>query len=82
MGLELSVTKDEETSDYCVYAFGPPDDTTGRVRLLKASGDVEITALPGSGSGPDGPFYLAHLVPRLHEYHETGAYPDRDRWAV
>lgn len=81
MGLELSVRKTEDTPAYCVYAFGPPDARTGRARLQKASGDVELTALPDRDDASTS-FYLAHLVPRLQAYHDASTYPDRDRWAL
>jgi hypothetical protein len=81
VGLELSVRKTEETPAYCVYAFGPPGAPTGRARLRKASGDVELTALPDRDDAAP-PFYLAHLVPHLQAYHDAGTYPERDRWAL
>ena len=82
MGLELAVTKAEETPSCCVYTFGPPDGPTGRARLQKDAGDVELTALPDRDDGASASFYLAHLVPRLQAYHDAGTYPDHDRWAV
>ncbi len=82
VGLELSVRKTEETPAYCVYAFGSPDETAGRVRLHKASGDVDLLTLADTADGPDERFYLAHLVPHLQAYHDAGTYPERDRWAL
>lgn len=82
MSLELSVVKEEETADDCVYAFGPPADPVGRVRLHKASGDIELLDVPERSDGLNEHFYLAHLVPRLQAYHDRGTYPDRDRWTA
>ncbi|MFB6249972.1 MAG: hypothetical protein ABEL97_15550 [Salinibacter sp.] len=82
VGLELSVRKTDETPAYCVYAFGPPGAPTGRARLQKDSGDVELTALPDRDDGSSASFYLAHLVPRLQAYHDAGTYPDGDRWTL
>jgi hypothetical protein len=82
MSLELSVTKTEETRAYCVYTFGPPGGPTGRARLHKDAGDVELTVLPDRDDGSSVSFYLAHLVPRLQAYHDAGTYPDRDHWAL
>ena len=80
MALSMAVEKIEETPTHCVYAFGGPGTTVGRVRVEKASGDVELLALNESGDGPSEQFYLAHLVPRLHDYHDRGAYPPTDQW--
>lgn len=80
MGLPVSVTKVEETPGHCVYAFGSPDATVGRVRLHKASGDVELIELSERSDAPSEQFYLAHLVPRLHGYHDRGTYPSSDQW--
>jgi hypothetical protein len=30
--------------------------------------------------GPSEQFYLAHLVPRLHAYHDRDTYPSNDQW--
>jgi hypothetical protein len=89
MALPLAVWKDEETTAACVYAFGPapapdapPPDTAGRVRLQKASGDIEVLALPDPDDGANPRFLLAQAVSRLQAYHEAGAYPAHDRWAA
>lgn len=80
MGLPMSVEKVEDTPDHCVYTFGTPDAVIGRVRLHKSSGDVELIQLDGGGDVPNEQFYLAHLVPRLQDYHDRDAYPDTERW--
>ncbi len=80
MGLTLVVEKEEDTATHCVYAFGPPTDTVGQVRLSKASGDVEVLGELAEADGANKRFYLAHLVPRLHAYHDRGSFPTRDRW--
>lgn len=80
MGVPIAIEKVDDTSAHCVYAFGAPDATVGRVRLHKAGGDVELLELAETDDGPSEQFYLAHLVPRLHDYHDQGAYPSIDRW--
>jgi len=80
MGVPIAVEKTADTPVYCVYAFGAPGTTVGRVRLAKASGDVELLALTENGDGPSEQFYLAHLVSRLHAYHDRGTYPASDQW--
>jgi hypothetical protein len=80
MGLSMAVEKVEESPEDCVYTFGPPDAAVGRARLQKADGDVELLALDETGDGPSEQFYLAQLVPRLHDYHDRDTYPDRDEW--
>jgi len=80
MGLPVSVEKVEETSDHCVYTFGSPDTTAGRVRLHKSSGDVELIALSERDGASSEKYYLAHLVPRLQGYHDQGTYPATDHW--
>jgi hypothetical protein len=82
MGLPLVVEKEEDTATHCVYAFGSPTDTIGRVRLLKGSGDVEVLDELEETDGPSAQFYLAHLVPRLHTYHDRDSYPAQDEWTV
>jgi hypothetical protein len=82
MGVLMIAEKVEETPDHCVYAFGGPDATVGRVRLHKADGDVELLTLAETGDGPGEQFYLAHLVPRLHDYHDRDTYPASDRWTA
>jgi hypothetical protein len=76
----MAVEKVEESPAHCVYTFGAPDATVGRARVDKASGDVELLSLDESGDGPSEQFYLAHLLPRLHDYHDRDTYPDRDEW--
>lgn len=78
----MFVEKEEETDEACVYAFGVSEAPVGRVRVVKASGDVEIAEVPENTEGPDPRFLLAHLVPRFHEYQARQTYPDRDRWEV
>jgi len=80
MGLPMAVSKEEDTAEYCVYTFGSPDTTVGRVRLQKASGDLELLDLSERRNAPSEQFYLAHLVPRLRGYHDRGTYPARDQW--
>lgn len=80
MGVPIVVDKTADTPDHCVYAFGAPETTVGRVRLAKASGDVELLTLSDNGDGPSEQFYLAHLVPRLQDYHDRATYPAHDRW--
>jgi hypothetical protein len=82
MGLPMAVKKVEEAPDHCVYAFGAPDATVGRVRLYKADGDVELLDLAETADGPSEQFYLAHLVPRLHDYHDRDTYPASDQWTA
>lgn len=80
MAVPMSVAKIEDTSAHCVYAFGAPDAPVGRARLHKATGDVELIELTETGDGPSEQFYLAHLVPRLQDYHDRDNYPASDRW--
>ncbi len=80
MGLPISVEKVEEARDYLLYAFGPPDEAVGRVRVYTLSGDIELASLSETADGPDERYYLAHVVPRLQSYHDRGTYPDTDQW--
>jgi len=80
MALTMAVEKVEDTPTHCVYAFGGPDTTVGRARLDKSSGDVELLELNESDDAPSEQFYLAHLVPRLHDYHDRGSYPAGEQW--
>ncbi len=82
MSLSIVVEKKDETPDWCLYAFGTGSDTMGRVRLRKASGDIEILDLDEADGSSTRSFYLAHLVPRLHTYHDEDTYPAQDRWTV
>ena len=80
MGLPIFVDKVEEARDYFLYAFGPPGDPVGRVRLYKSSGDIELASFSGPTDGPGRRYYLAHVVPRLQSYHDRGTYPESERW--
>lgn len=82
MSLSVVLKKEDETDDWCIYAFGTASETLGRVRLRKESGDIEILALDESPDAPGRSFYLAHVVPRLHNYHDRDAYPKQDRWTL
>jgi hypothetical protein len=80
MGLTISLEKVEAAGEYLLYAFGPPDETVGRVRLYPSSGDIELASLSETGDGPDERYYLAHVVPRLQSYHERDIYPETEQW--
>lgn len=82
MGIELSLIKTEETRTDCVYAFGSSNETIGRVRLHKRSGDIELLNTPEMDGGGTERYYLAHAVPRLQSYHDRTEYPPRDHWNV
>ncbi len=82
MSVPLFIEKKEETPSQCVYTFGAPDAPVGRVRLHKTNGDVELLELAETSDGPSEQFYLAHLVPRLHDYHDRDTYPASDRWTA
>jgi len=82
MSLSLVATKESDTDDACLYAIGTPGNMTGRVRLHKSSGDIEILDRPASADGLNPHFVLAEVVPRLQGYHDRRSYPDRDRWSV
>jgi hypothetical protein len=82
MGLSISLEKVEEARDYLLYAFGPPNEPVGRVRLYKSSGDIELATFSETADGPDERYYLAHVVPRLQTYQDDGDYPDSERWEV
>lgn len=82
MSLSIVVEKENETDDWCLYAFGTTDETVGRVRLRKSSGDIEILDLDDPDGAPSRSFYLTHLVPHLHTYYDQDTYPAQDRWTV
>lgn len=82
MAFVLHLEKKEETADDCEYSFGSGQETAGRVRLEKASGNIEILEVAETDDGPSKQFYLAHLVPRLQGYHDRGRYPPHDRLSV
>lgn len=82
MGLPMSVEKVEEARGYFLYAFGPPDEPVGRVRLDKSSGDIELASFSESDDSPDERYYLAHVVPRLQSYQEQDTYPNAEQWEV
>jgi len=82
MGLPMAVEKVEDAPGHCVYAFGSPEAFVGRARLDKSSGDVELLELNETDDGPSEQFYLAHLVPRLHDYHDRGTYPPSEQWTA
>lgn len=82
MALSIFVEQVEETADECVYVFGEPETTFGRVALRKDSGAVEIETLRDTSDGPNARAYLAHVVERLQEYHTQDLYPHRDEWTV
>lgn len=81
MALSIHLKKVTEEENRCVYAFGEADTSVGRVALNKASGDIEVLDLSGTGS-PDERFYLAQVVPRLQTYHDHEHYPSHDCWDV
>lgn len=80
MGLVIHLEKQAENSSSCIYTFGPPDTSLGRVALDKDTGDVEIQELNSSPRGPSEQFYLAQVVSRLHDYHEALTYPAFEEW--
>ncbi len=80
MGLAIHLEKQAENSSSCIYTFGPPGSSVGRVALDKDTGDVEIQELDASSGGPSEQFYLAQAVSRLHAYHEEHSYPAFDQW--
>jgi len=82
MSLSIVLNKVDETPHTLLYAFGVPDTTVGRVRLHKASGDVEIVELDDSGTPARPPFFLAQIIPRLQDFHARGTYPSHDRWSA
>lgn len=82
MELALQVNKEAETEHGCVYSFGSPQNTAGRARIDKSSGDIELLEMEEMGDGPSKQFYLAHLIPRLQDYHERETYPPDDRWSL
>jgi len=80
MGVELFVSKEEETPDHCVYTFGTSAETIGHVRLHKSSGDIELADVADAAEGANPRFVLAQIVPRLHDYHDRKTYPPQDQW--
>ena len=82
MALSVSLHKVDETTRYCLYNLGADEATAARVKLYKASGDVEVVRLSEEALPARPPFYLAQGVPRLHQYHEQRRYPDHDEWTA
>lgn len=82
MAVTVSVEKQDESCEWCVYAFGGPDAKVGRLTLDKMSGDIEIDELSEAPGSANKEYYLAHVVPRLQSYHEEHVYPDSDKWQV
>ncbi len=82
MALLVTLRKVDETPRYCLYDLGAEDTVAGRVKLYKASGDVEVVRLSGEGVPAGLPFYLAQGVPRLRTYCERDQYPDEDTWTA
>lgn len=80
MGLVLHLEKQEENSSFCVYVFGSPGASVGRVVLDKETGDIELEDLHTPSDGPSEQFYLAQAVSRLQTYHDQGTYPASDEW--
>ncbi|MEF8815773.1 MAG: hypothetical protein V5A20_02940 [Salinibacter sp.] len=82
MALTVVLQKVDATPRYCLYDLGAADTRVGRLKLYKASGDVEVVRLSAKDLPARPPFYLAQGVPRLHSYHDRDQYPDRDAWTA
>ena len=82
MALSVTLRKVDETPRYCLYDLGGEDAVAGRVKLYKASGDVEVVRLSGADVPARPPFYLAQGVPRLRTYCGRDQYPDEDTWTA
>jgi hypothetical protein len=82
MALSVTLRKVDETPRYCLYDLGSEDAVAGRVKLYKASGDVEVVRLSGADVPARPPFYLAQGVPRLRTYCGRDQYPDEDTWTA
>jgi hypothetical protein len=82
MALSVTLRKVDETPRYCLYDLGSEDAVASRVKLYKASGDVEVVRLSGADVPAGPPFYLAQGVPRLRTYCGRDQYPDEDTWTA
>jgi hypothetical protein len=82
MALSVALRKVDETPGYCLYDLGTGNAVAGRVKLYKASGDVEVVRLSDEDLPARPPFYLAQGVPRLRSYQERDDYPDADAWTA
>jgi hypothetical protein len=82
MALTVVLRKVDETHGYCLYDLGTGGAVAGRVKLYKASGDVEVVRLSDDELPARPPFYLAQGVPRLRSYQERDRYPDEDTWTA
>ncbi|WP_103027454.1 hypothetical protein [Salinibacter altiplanensis] len=82
MALPVTLRKVDETPRYCLYDLGGEDAAAGRVKLYKASADVEVVRLSGEEVPARPPFYLAQGVSRLRTYCERDQYPDTDTWTA
>lgn len=80
MSLSVVLKKVNETPNDLIYSVGTPGESVGRVRLGKDTGEVEILEVCRTEAGPRPPFFLAQVVPRLHDYHERNTFPERDSW--
>jgi len=82
MALSVTLQKVDETPGYCLYDLGPGGAVAGRVKLYKASGDVEIVRLSEDELPARPSFYLAQGLPRLRSYQEREQYPEKDTWTA
>ena len=79
MAIYIGLQKVGEDAQAVWYRFGPDEQTTGVLRLLKATGEVdEIERLPT----PQYSAYFQRAAVKVRQHWTAGSFPDRTVYAA
>jgi hypothetical protein len=77
VAIHITIEKVDETDTDVTYAFGPELPDVGQVRLIKATGALEVIAVVETKRD----FYVSRVSRVLARHHASGEYPGRTCYA-
>jgi hypothetical protein len=78
VAIYITIEKVDETDTDVTYAFGPELPDVGKVRLIKATGAIEVITVVESRRD----FYLSRVGRVLARHHAAGDYPGKTCYAA
>jgi hypothetical protein len=72
MAIYIQINKVSESTDECVYEFGPADEIIGSVSVDKSSKELKLLSISRQKASE---FYLSRIMMALDGYLSADTYP-------
>jgi len=79
MAIYIRIEKSNENEEFAEYGFGRENDISGRLRVCKNSGEIDLL-VSAIDSNPD--FVYRRAARKVYLHWKAGDFPDHTCWAA